>query len=147
MTADSKMSANRVATILGAVDGLTIVTGLLISLMGQHVAAIPHAAIGAGIAELVGMFAAVYLSQDQRTLKGAAPAAMCGATTAVACIAPAMPFIFLSPAPAAVISVLMVLAIAGIISWLRPERGWSAIAETFGLLLAVSVLCWLASFL
>ena len=38
-------------------------------------------------------------------------------------------------------SLVLVAAVAALISWLRPERGVLAIVQTYGILLAAAVLC------
>lgn len=125
----------------GAADGVTIVLGLIVSLTGQpH--ALFHAALGAGLAELVGMTAGAWLSDENA---GIAPALANGAAACAACIVPAVPYVLGSGWPAIAASIALVAAVACGISLLRPEKGALAFATTFGILAAAAVLCWAAS--
>jgi hypothetical protein len=123
--------------VFGAADGVTIVLGLLVSLTGQpH--ALFHAALGAGLAELVGMTAGQWLSDEKA---GFAPALANGGAAFLACTAPAIPYLAATGWPAMAASLALVGAVAGAISVLRPEKGVLAVAQTFGILLAAAALC------
>lgn len=123
--------------VFGAADGVTIVLGLLVSLTGQ-----PHAlfraALGAATAELVGMTAGAWLSDEQA---GFAPALANGGAAFAACLAPAIPYLAATGWPAMAASLVLVGAVASLISLLRPERGVLAFVTTFGILLAAAGLC------
>ena len=135
----------RSATILGIADGITIVLGLLISLHSGHSSAIFHASVGAGVAELVGMGAALWLS-SKRNVANFIAALLCGVATAAACILPAIPYAFHLPSALSLgLSVAICAGIGAGVCYLREEKGWLAVAETFGVLLAAAVLCFLAS--
>lgn len=127
--------------VFGAADGVTIVLGLLVSLTGQpH--ALFHAALGAGLAELVGMTAGQWLSDEKA---GFAPALANGGAAFLACTAPALPYLAATGWPAMAASLVLVGAVGGVISVLRPEKGVLAVAQTFGILLAAAALCFAAS--
>lgn len=127
--------------VFGAADGVTIVLGLLVSLTGQ-----PHAlfraALGAALAELVGMTAGQWLSDEKA---GFGPALANGGAAFLACTAPALPYLAATGWPAMAASLVLVAAVAGVISLLRPEKGSLAVVQTFGILLAAALLCWAAS--
>lgn len=129
------------AAVFGAADGVTIVLGLLVSLTGQ-----PHAlfraALGAGVAELVGMTAGQWLSDGG---SGFRVALANGGAACLACVLPALPYLAASGWPAMSASLVLVAAVAGIISLLRPEKGVLAWVQTFGVLLAAAGLCAAAS--
>lgn len=118
-------------------DGATIAMGLIVSLTGQ-----PHAlfraALGAGLAELVGMTAGQWLSDEKA---GFAPALANGGAAFLACVAPALPYLASSGWPAMAASLVLVAAVGGLISILRPEKGALAVAQTFGILLTAAALC------
>jgi hypothetical protein len=136
------MTSQKEATVLGAADGVTIALGLLMSLR-LHQPAILHAALGAGLAELVGMSAALWLSDSGRFW----PAVLCGTATAVACIAPAVPYIWLTGWVPLVCALLIAIAIGAVIVWLRPDVGLRSVAETYGVLAVTAVLCFGVSYL
>lgn len=139
-------TAERTAIILGVADGLTIIIGLLISLRHQQ-PAVFHAALGAGIAELVGMSAALWFTAE-RNVANFLTAMACGVATALACIIPALPFAAGWHDPLALIASLTAAAgIGGVVAWLRPEHGVIAVLETFGVLILAGALCFAASFI
>ena len=93
--------------VFGAADGVTIVLGLLVSLTGQpH--ALFHAALGAGLAELVGMTAGAWLSDEKA---GVAPAIANGGAAFLACTAPALPYLAATGWPAMSASLVLVGAV------------------------------------
>jgi VIT1/CCC1 family predicted Fe2+/Mn2+ transporter len=132
--------ANRVAAILGAADGLTIVVALV---FGRN-PAVFHAALDAGIGEFVGMGAALYLSDVRKRI---IPAFLCGACTLLGCVIPALPYIFNHGDIARISSGIIAVGLGAIVCKLRPEKGWLAIAETYGVLLVSGLLCFAVSLL
>lgn len=130
------------AAVLGAADGLTLAVSLVIGLHRQQ-GAIFHSALSAGIGEFVGMGAALWLS-EKRNLAGFLAALACGIATALACIVPALPYAF-GLSQALWLSAGLCVAVGAVVCWLREERGLVAVAETYGVLGAAAVLCWLAS--
>jgi len=125
----------------GLSDGVAIVLGLLVSLTGQpH--ALFHAAVGAGLAELVGMTAGEWLSDSD---SGFGVALANGGAACAACLIPAIPYLAGGGWPELAASLVLVGAVAGVISLLRPEKGVLAVAQTYGILLAAAGLCWGAS--
>jgi hypothetical protein len=136
-------TATRQAVILGAADGLTIVLGLLMGLR-HHQSAIFDAAQSAGLAELVGMAAALWLSSS-RSFKNFLAAMACGVTTALACVIPAVPYLYSTGWTALGSSLALLAGLAAIVCWVRTEKGWLAVLETYGVLSAAGVLCYLAS--
>jgi hypothetical protein len=125
----------------GLSDGATIALGLLVSLTGQpH--ALFHAAAGAGLAELVGMTAGEWLSDSG---PGFAVALANGSAACAACIVPAIPYLAGSGWPVIASSIVLVAAVGGVISLLRPEKGALAVVQTYGILAVAAGLCWSAS--
>jgi hypothetical protein len=130
-------------TVFGAADGVTIALGLIVSLTGQpH--ALFHAAVGAGLAELVGMTAGQWLSDNSGGLRAAVAN---GGAACAACVIPALPYLAGSGPLIMGGSLALVAAVAGMISLLRPGRGILAAAQTYGILLAAAGLCAAASLL
>jgi hypothetical protein len=125
----------------GAADGVTIILGLLVSLTGQ-----PHAlfraALGAGLAELVGMTAGQWLSDGE---SGFGAALANGGAAFAACLIPALPYLAAKGWPAMAVSLALVAGVAGVISVLRPEKGVLAVVQTYGILLVAAGLCAAAS--
>jgi hypothetical protein len=132
----------RTQAVFGSCDGLVLVVGLLASLAVTQPHALVRAALGAGIAELVGMSAGSWLS-DARS--GPWPALANGGAAFAACLIPALPYTAATGQAALWPSLALVAVVAGVIAWLRPERGLLAVAETYGVLLGAGVLCWAAS--
>ena len=126
---------------MGSADGLVLAIGLVVSLSGQPHALV-KAAVAAGVAELVGMSAGCYLSEAG---SGLLPALANGTGALAACVIPALPYLLLSGAVALVTSLWLVLIVAGVIAWLRPERTVRAVVQTFGILIAAAGLCYGAS--
>jgi hypothetical protein len=133
----------RAPVTFGSADGLTVLLGLLVSLSGD-----PHAlwraALGAGLAELVGMSAGAWLSDEKA---GITPAVANGAASLTACVLPALPYLVTSGTTALAMSVAVVVALGCGISVLRPERGFLAFVTTFSILAGAALLCWAASFM
>lgn len=134
----------RAPIIFGAVDGLTVILGLIAGLVvsGQSSAAVWHSALGGGLAELVGMAAGQRQSAPE---DGIADAVACGAASGLGCIVPAAPYLVASGVAALVPALLLVVAVAGLVTWLRPQKGWGAVAETYGVLVGAAVLSAAAS--
>jgi hypothetical protein len=134
--------AERVAVILGAADGLTLAISEIMSLR-LHQPEIFRSGLGAGLGELVGMTAALFLSADDR--KGFLTALGCGVATAVGCVAPCLPFLD-SHGPGAFAAAAVVLAAGGgVVCWVRPQKGLLAVAETYGVLAVAGALCFASS--
>jgi hypothetical protein len=129
-------TARRASLVLGAVDGVILVLGLVAGLVvaRQGAGAVWHAALSGGLVELVGMTAASRLSG-----KSLAQAWACGAATAAAAIVPALPFLVAAGAAATACSLGLVVLEAAAIAWLRPERGRAAVVQTFGWLALAGV--------
>jgi len=137
----SRLAALKQPATFGAADGVTIVLGLLVSLTGQpH--ALFHAALGAGLAELVGMTAGQWLSDGE---SGFGIALANGGAAFAACVLPALPYLAAGGIGAMGASLGLVAATAAVICWLRPEKGLLAVVQTYGILLAAAVLCAAAS--
>lgn len=133
------MTARR-AALFGSIDGLTMFLGLVLGLVvsAQSATAAWHAALGGAAGELIGMTAGQHESDPAAGL----PAALaCGAAGAVACAAPGIPFALTSSRGLALTAaaVIAVMVAAGV-AWLRPERGLSAVARTYGVLAAAGAL-------
>lgn len=132
-------AAPREPVILGAADGLVIVLGLVVGLAvaRQPASAVWHSALGAGVAELVGMTAGVWLADNE---SGFAAAAACGTAALAACVAPAVPYRLGSGAAALGATLALVTGVGAVVAWLRPQHGTVAVAQTFGVLVAAAVL-------
>lgn len=131
----------RAPVTFGAADGVTVVLGLLVSLSGQ-----PHAmfraALGAGLAELAGMTAGAWLSDEKAGIR---PALANGSSALAACVLPAVPYLTGAGWAAMVPSLVLVAVTGCVISVLRPEKGVLAYVTTFGILAVAAVLCWAVS--
>jgi hypothetical protein len=126
--------------VFGSADGVTIALGLIVSLAGQQ-HAMWHAALGAGLAELVGMTAGKWLSDSSDGFR----AALANGTAALAtCLVPAVPALLAHGVAALAAELALVAAVASVISWLRPEKGVVAVVQTFGVLALAAGLCWAA---
>lgn len=133
--------ALRREAVFGSADGVTIALGLIVSLTGQQ-RAMWHAALGAGLAELVGMTAGRWLSDSDG---GFTVALANGGAALAACLVPALPALFMTGAAAVGTEVALVALVGAVITWLRPERGWLASGQTYGVLAVAAGLCWLAA--
>jgi hypothetical protein len=133
--------ALRRESVFGGADGLTIALGLVVSLAG-HPAAMWHAAVGAGLAEAVGMTAGRWLSDSDG---GFLVALANGGAACSACLIPAVPALLASGPAALAAEVALVAGIAAVISWLRPEKGILAVAQTYGVLIVAAGLVLAAS--
>jgi hypothetical protein len=130
--------------VFGAADGVAAVIGL-VALTGQPHALV-KAAIGVGLAELVGMTAGAWLSADEG--ETGFWHALANGAAAFACVTvPAVPFVFLRGWPAVAASLCVIVAIGAGISVLRTERGWPAVAKTYGVLAVAAVVCVAAAFI
>jgi VIT1/CCC1 family predicted Fe2+/Mn2+ transporter len=130
----------RVAAILGAADGLT----LAVSLIFGRDPAVFHAALDAGIGEFVGMGAALYLSTPKRQFGAAL---VCGLATLLGCVLPAVPLALHGGWATRAASAAVAAAIGAVICRLRPERGWVAVTETYGVILTAAGICFAVSFI
>jgi hypothetical protein len=130
-------------SVFGGADGVVLAMGLIVSLAG-HRGALWHAALGAGLAELVGMTAGKWLSDGEA---GFGTALANGSAALAACVIPALPALGAAGIAGAAFEVALVAGIAGVISWLRPERGILAAVQTYGVLVAAALLCYGASLL
>lgn len=134
----SRGPAARLA-VFGGVDGLTMFLGLTLGLIvsRQSASAVWHAALGGAAGELIGMTSGQWLSDRTSGL----PAALaCGIAGAAACIAPAWPFLILASGPARLAALVIAAVVAGLIARARPEHGWAAIADTYGILIGAGLL-------
>jgi VIT1/CCC1 family predicted Fe2+/Mn2+ transporter len=138
------VNRQRVAIILGSADGLGLSVAEITSLL-HHQPAIFHAGLGAGLGELVSMFAAVYLSNDPADEAGFWPAVSCGVASLMGCLLPVLPYLITTGTVALIAAAVIAVVVGAVIAWLRPERGALAILETFGVLVAAGLLCWAAS--
>jgi hypothetical protein len=125
---------------MGGADGLTIALGLIVSLAGTQ-RAMWHAALGAGLAELVGMTAGKWLSDPDA---GFSVALANGGAAFAGCLLPALPALFMAGHAALGAELSLVAVVAAAISWLRPEKGVLAVVQTFGILAVAAGLCWAA---
>jgi len=130
----------RSPAVLGSADGLGIVMGLIAGLVvsRQSASALWHAALCGGLAELVSMASA----QRQADATGGWPGAViCGIASALGCILPAIPYAAASGIAALIPALVLVAVVCAVVAWLRPEHGWRAAGQTFGLTVAAGALC------
>jgi len=130
---------DREPIVLGGADGLIcglgLVLGLVVSSQSPH--ALWHASWSAGLAEFAGMTAAVKLSDDGTSW----PAALaCGLASLLTIALPAVPYLITSGTVALAAAMAITTALGCVICWLRPQHGWQAVAQTFGLLAIAAVL-------
>jgi VIT1/CCC1 family predicted Fe2+/Mn2+ transporter len=125
--------------IFGGVDGLTMFLGLVLGIIvsRQPGTAAWHAALGGAAGELVGMTSGQYISDRAA---GLSAALACGVAGAVACALPGVPFVFLPRTDALGVALVTAVLIAAIITWMRPEKGLAAVAQTYGVLIAAGIL-------
>jgi hypothetical protein len=120
--------------VFGGADGLTAAVGLIVSLAGQ-----PHAmwraALGVGLAGMVGMTAGKWLSDESA---GFAVALANGTAAMAACIVPALPALAGGGVAVLAAELVLVTAVAGVISLLRPEKGVLAVVQTYGVLVVAA---------
>jgi hypothetical protein len=137
-----KPSLARKQAVFGGADGIVLGIGFVASYATQ-----PHgivkAALTAGLAELAGMTEGSWLSDSGA---GFVPALGNGGAAFAACFIPAIPYLLTTGAVALTAAAVLVLAVAGVIAWLRPERGVLALVQTFGTLALAALFCWAASF-
>jgi VIT1/CCC1 family predicted Fe2+/Mn2+ transporter len=135
----TRADLTRVA-IFGSVDGLGLYLGIVAGLIvaRQQPSAVWVAAVSGGTAELISMANAQRLS-DRKS--GVTAALVVGAASFAGCVAPAVPYAAWRGEWALAASLALAAAVAGVISWLRPERGVLAVAETYALLTVTAVAC------
>lgn len=125
--------------IFGAVDGLTVVLGVMLPLL-SHPHAVVLAGVGAAIAEAVGMGAGEWLSDSDGGWK---ESTAIGLSTAGASIIPVLPFTLFSEHTAATVAAALIVVLAAVITGVRrhiKHRSWPvAVGETFGVLIVVAV--------
>jgi hypothetical protein len=143
---DPDVASVRQLATFGMVDGLVVVAGLVLGLVvaRQAPAAVWHAALGGAAGELVGMTAGQHLSDPG---SGWRPALACGAASGIACVLPAVPYLVTTGAAALAAALTAAVAIAAVITWLRPERGWQAVVRTYGILIGAGLLAGLSGLL
>ena len=136
---DPDLAPVRQLATFGLVDGLVVVTGLILGLVvaRQAPAAVWHAALAGAAGELVGMSAGQHLSDPD---SGWRPALACGAAGGIACVLPALPYLAWRGAAALAAALAVAVAVAAVIAWLRPERGMPAVVRTYGILAAAGLL-------
>jgi VIT1/CCC1 family predicted Fe2+/Mn2+ transporter len=137
--ADRATELKRVATF-GACDGLGIVLGLIAGMIVSHqpAHAVWAAALSGGIAELFSMANGQRISDSS---SGWLPALAIGAASLAGCALPAIPYSLSSGSAALILALVLCAAVAGVISWARPEKGVLAVVETFGLLAVTGLAC------
>ena len=136
----------RAPAIYGLADGLTCAMGIVTGLSIAHArpAVVWAAALSAGIAEVPGMALGQYQSAPG---DGPFAALVTGASSTAGAVAPAVPFLFSSGTFAVIASIAVACAVCAVIAWLRPEAGWRAWAQSFGITAAAVALCLAAGFL
>jgi VIT1/CCC1 family predicted Fe2+/Mn2+ transporter len=130
----------RRVAVFGAADGLGIVLGLIAGMIvsRQPASAVWTAAVSGGIAEFFSMANGERISDSQA---GWGAALMIGLASLAGCVLPAVPYSFSRGTAALTLALLLAAGVAGVISWVRPERGALAVLETCGLLLVTGAAC------
>jgi hypothetical protein len=126
--------------ILGGFDGTASLLGVVIYLLLTHPLLIfPTAASGA-TSSAISMGGGEFLSDSDNGLAASGVMAAATFTGAILPAVPFAPFVF-GTGPLAIASCAVITCgIGAAVSWMRPNRGrMLALAETFGLLLAVAV--------
>ena len=127
-------------TIFGASDGLVASIALILATMTHGRRVVLAAVIGLLIAEGLGMAASQFLSDPRRNLR---QAVIMGVATSITIVVPAVPWLFSSGNTAAVVSGVIALIFAGLISRARPG-GWSTWVQTYGVLIGVGAIATVA---
>ena len=125
--------------IFGAFDGTASLLGVVIYLLITHPALIfPTAASGA-ISSAISMGGGEFLSDSDNGLAASGVMALATFTGAILPAVPFAPFVFGTGPLAITACAVITCGIGVVVSWMRPNRGRAlALAETFGLLLAVA---------
>jgi hypothetical protein len=136
---DPDLATVRQLATFGMVDGLIVVTGLILGLVvaRQAPAAVWHAALAGAAGELVGMSAGQHLSDPD---SGWRPALACGTAGGIACVLPALPYLAWHGTAALAAALTVAAMVAAVVTWLRPERGMAAVIRTYGILIGAGLL-------
>jgi VIT1/CCC1 family predicted Fe2+/Mn2+ transporter len=115
--------------IFGTTDGLVCVVGVMLSL-AHTPGLIFRAALGVGVAEMIGMGLAQFLSESD---EGFLPSLAMGLASGLGAIVPAIPYTVMRGAPAIILSLLLFLGLTTMVAVTRVHtRGWKrAFIETF----------------
>lgn len=142
-TSDVTVSKRRGAAVFGTADGLTMVLGLIAGLAValQPSAAVWHASLAGGIAELGGMSLGQYWGDPD---KDKVAAALNGGACCAASILAGLPFLLLSRGLAITVSLIITGLIACLVTLAREETGLMAAVRTFGLLIVAGGLAGLS---
>ena len=122
----TKTNKKRMAIILGSADGLCLAVSVIASLY-RNQPSIWHAGLGDGLGELVGMFAALYLSGGDDK-EGFFTSAACGVASLAGCVLPCIPFLFMTGPVAFSLAGIIAIASGAEIAMLRPEKSFWSIA-------------------
>jgi hypothetical protein len=133
-------SVTLTTTIFGASDGLVASIALILATMTHGRRVVLAAVIGLLIAEGLGMAASQFLSDPKRNRR---QAVIMGVATSITIVVPAVPWLFSSGNTAAVVSGVIALIFAGLISRARPG-GWSTWVQTYGVLIGVGAIATVA---
>ena len=145
VTGPAQRGALLAPAIFGGFDGATSVVGVLLTLTG-HPAQILPTALGLAVAGGVGMAAGSWLSADSEA--GLREALVIGAATAAGTLLPALPYLLLAGATAMACSGLLLGLLGAAITAVRARdrSAVRAVAETYGVLIAVCAAVTVAAF-
>jgi len=134
------LSPFRKEAVFGSVDGLGLFLGIVAGLIVSHQppSAVWAAAVSGGVAEFINMANAQRVSDKQ---SGVLAALVIGGASLAGCVVPAIPYSAWRGPWALGFSLTLAVAVGGVISWLRPERGVLAAVETYALLAVTGVAC------
>jgi VIT1/CCC1 family predicted Fe2+/Mn2+ transporter len=135
-----RLAPYRRESVFGGADGLGLYFGLVAGLIAsrQQPGAVWAAAVSGGLAEFISMANAQRVS-DRKS--GPLAALVIGAASFAGCVLPAVPYAAWRGPGALAVSLGVAAAVAGVISWLRPERGVLAAVETYALLIVTGIAC------
>lgn len=128
--------SERNTVVFGMSDGLVAALAIVLVASGAGRKVVLLALFGLLVAEGFGMAASQYLADPAVSVRRAT---IMGVSTALAIVLVGVPWTVSVGTGAELGSVAVSVALASVISWLRPQ-GWQAWAQTFAILVAVSTI-------
>lgn len=125
--------------VFGSFDGLTCTVGIMFGALLTN-GAVFVLVLALAVSEAVSMAAGEWLADDEQDGNRRRRVIVMGLSSFVACLVPAIPFLFCSGVLAVVLTGLLVLAAAAVIAEIRPGPRGSSYLKTYGVLIAAAVL-------
>ena len=122
--------------VFGSFDGMTSLWGVLVVLASKPSKTLLVAAAGLAIASTIGMAAGEFLGDTESSYS---KAAVMGAATAIGTMAPVLPFLVLSRAPAFACAIVITLALCAFIGFHR-GNSLRAYVQTYAILFTVAII-------